>query len=173
VKIASSGLRGTLAKLKDKWRAIDPVHPFKYEFFNEQLAVASQALFDIVSILGFIAFLAAMIACLGLLGMATYTTERRMKEVGIRKVLGANDSSIVLLLSGEFLKILMIAILIAAPLSYIVNNLWLRKFPNRVDFGLGTILAGTLVLLVPGLITIASQTLRASRRNPVESLKTE
>jgi putative ABC transport system permease protein len=173
VKIASGDLREIMPKLQARWKALDPVHPFKYQFFDEQLAVTSQAIFDIVSILGFIAFLAATIACLGLLGMATYTTERRMKEVGIRKVLGAKDSGIVFLLSREFLKILLIAIAIAAPLSYIVNNLWLRKFPNRVEFGFGTVMEGVLILLLPGLIVIGSQTLRASRRNPAEALKTE
>ncbi|HZE85844.1 MAG TPA: ABC transporter permease, partial [Puia sp.] len=156
VKIASGDLRVTMTKLEAQWKKIDPIHPFRYQFFNEQLATASQALFDIVSILGFIAFLAASIACLGLLGMATYTTERRKKEVGIRKVLGAKASGIIFLLSREFLKILLIAVSIAVPLSYIVNNLWLRKFPNRVEFGAGAILEGVLILLLPGLLVIGS-----------------
>jgi putative ABC transport system permease protein len=108
-----------------------------------------------------------------MLGMATYSTERRRKEVGIRKVLGADNMSNALLLSREFLVILSIAIGLAAPLSYILNSLWLRKFPNRVEFGWGTVLLGTAVVLVLGLVTIGSQTIRASRRNPVESLKAE
>ncbi len=119
------------------------------------------------------AFIAVSIACLGMLGMATYTAERRIKEVGIRKMLGAKVSGIVLLLSKEFIRVMTIAILIAAPLSYFLNSLWLNKFPNRVSFGLGTILVGVLILLIPGLISIGSQTLRAARRNPVVALKTE
>jgi putative ABC transport system permease protein len=173
IKIASRDLRGTMAKLESRWRLIDPVHAFKYEFYDEDLAASSQGIFDVVAILGFFAVLAVTIACLGMLGMATYTTERRRKEVGIRKVLGAKNFGNALLLSREFLSILVISILIAAPLSYILNTMWLRKFPNRVEFGWGTVLMGTCVVLVLGLITIGSQTIRASRRNPVESLKME
>jgi putative ABC transport system permease protein len=173
IKIAAGDTRSTVARLENKWKIIDPVHPFKYQFFDDQLAATAQGFFDIVSILGFLAFLAITIACLGMLGMATYTTERRMKEVGIRKALGAENFGIVLMLSKEFIKILVIAILIAAPLSFILNTLWLRKFPNRVDFGLGTVLVGILFLLVLGLLTIGSQTIRASKCKPVDSLRME
>ena len=137
------------------------------------MATTHKGIFDAVSILGFISFLAITIACLGLLGMATYSAERRIKEVGIRKVMGAADSSIALLLSKEFLKMLAISICIAAPLSYFVNNFWLQMFPNRVEFGIGTVFLGVLILMVLGLITIGSQTIRASKRNPVDALKTE
>ncbi len=173
LRIATGDIRGTIAKLEDRWKAIDPFHPLKYTFFNEELAASSQGFFDLVSIIGFVAILAVIIACLGMLGMATYTTERRRKEVGIRKVLGANDFGNALLLSREFINVLVVAICIAAPLSYILNTLWLRRFPNRVDFGWGTVLLGTSVLLLLGLLTIGSQTIYASRRNPVDSLKAE
>lgn len=173
VKITSHDPMGTVARLEEKWKRIDPVHPIKYEFFDQQLASTHQGIFDVVSILGFVAFLAITIACLGLLGMATYTAERKTKEVSIRKVLGAEDLSIALLLSGEFLKMLAISICIGAPLSYFLNNLWLELFPSRVDFGAGTVLSGAMILLVLGLITIGSQTLRASKRNPVDSLKAD
>ena len=173
VRIASGDSRSVLASLDKKWKSIDPVHSFKYQFFDDQLAATSQGFFDIVSILGFMAFIAVSIACLGMLGMAVYTTERRRKEVGIRKTLGAGNARIVLLLSAAFIRVLMLAVLIAAPLSYILNNLWLRKFPNRVEFGWGTVMSGTLVLLALGLITVGSQTFRAARRNPVNALRIE
>ena len=173
VRIASRDTRSVMAALDNKWKQIDPVHSMKYDFFDQELAEESQGIFDIVSILGFIAFLAVMIACLGMLGMATYSAERRRKEVGIRKVLGAGDWRNAMLLSREFIHILLIAIAIAAPLSYMLNTLWLRKFPNRVEFGWGTVLLGTGIILVLGLLTIASQTIRASRLNPVESLRSE
>ncbi len=173
IKIASGDLSGTVARLAEKWKNIDPVHPFQYEFYDQQLAATHQGILDIVTIISFIAFLAITIACLGLLGMAIYTTERRTKEVGIRKVLGAKTFSIALLLSQSFLKMLLISIGIAAPLSYFLNNFWLQYLPNRVDFGIGTIVAGTLLLLVLGGITIGSQTIRAAQRNPVDSLRDE
>jgi putative ABC transport system permease protein len=173
VKISSTDLVGTVAMMEKKWKAIDPVHPLKYRFYDDQLVNTHQAIFDLVAILGFIAFLAIVIACLGMLGMATYTAERKKKEVGIRKVLGAADFGIALLLSKEFLKVLAIAVLVGAPLSYFVNNLWLQYFPARVEFGFATVFTGTLVLLTLGLITIGSQTISASKTNPVDSLKSE
>jgi len=173
VKVSSNELMSTVAGLEAKWKKIDPIHPFKYEFLDQQLQATHRAIFDVVSIFGFIAFLAVVIACLGLLGMATYTAERKTKEVGIRKILGAADWTIAVLLSKEFLRMLGISILIGAPFSYLVSNLWLQEFPNRVEFGIGTVLVGTAVLLVLGLITIGSQTIRASRSNPVDVLKSE
>jgi putative ABC transport system permease protein len=173
VKLSTADLVGTITGLENRWKKIDPIHPFRYEFYDDQLQSTHQGLFDVVSILGFIAFLAVVIACLGLLGMATYSAERKTKEVGIRKILGAGDMSIALLLSRGFLKMLWISICIGAPMSYFVNNLWLQKFPNRVEFGIGTVTIGVLVLLVLGFLTIGSQTVKASKTNPVKSLKSE
>jgi putative ABC transport system permease protein len=173
LKIVSTDRVGTITRLEEAWKRLDPIHPLDYQFYDEQLANTNQGFVDIVSIIGFFAFLAITIACLGLLGMATYTTERKSKEIGIRKVMGANDLNIVLLLSKGFLRMLLLSICIGAPFSYFINNLWLQHFPNRVEFGLGTVLSGTLVLFGLGLITIGSQTFRASRRDPVDSLKTE
>lgn len=173
VKIASGDLQGTLARMEQKWKTLDMVHPFTYYFFDEQLAQSHQMIGDLVSILGFISFLAIFIACLGLLGMATFSTERRMKEVGIRKILGAGEFRLIVLLSREFLTMLALSVLIAAPLSYFINNLWLEHFPNRVEFSLSTLFTGIAILVGLGLLTIGSQTLRASRSNPVDSLRSE
>jgi putative ABC transport system permease protein len=173
VQLASGDPKATIAKLEAQWKRMDAVHPFKYEFYDAQLAATNQMLVDVVYIIGFIAFLAVTIACLGMLGMATYTAERKMKEVAIRKVLGAEDFRIALLLSKGFLGILFLSVLIGAPLSYLLNNLWLQNFPNRVDFGLGTVVLGAIILLTLGVITISSQTIRASRSKPVKSLRSE
>lgn len=173
VRIADGDPIETIATLEEKWKTLDPKHEFKYDFYENELASTNLAVFDVVSVIGYIAFLAILIACLGLLGMATYITERRTKEVGIRKVLGAGEIKIVLNLSKSFLKLLVISILIAAPLSFLLNDLWLSNFPNRVDFGFGTVVIGSLLMLGLGLLTIGSQTIRAARQNPVESLKDE
>jgi putative ABC transport system permease protein len=125
----------------------------------------------VVSILGFISFLAIFIACLGLLGMTTYTAERKTKEVGIRKFLGADNFSITLLLSKGFLQMLVISVILGAPLSYFVNTMWLENFPNRVGFGIGTVALGSLVLLILGALTISSQTIRVSKAKVVDTLK--
>ena len=93
--------------------------------------------------------------------------------MGIRKVLGATEMKIVMILSKNFLKLLLISILIAAPFSYLINNLWLDNLSNRVDFGFGTVVIGSFLMLGLGLLTIGSQTIRAARQNPVHSLKDE
>lgn len=173
LKIATADLAVTIKRLENKWMSIDPLHAFEYEFYDQQLASQYRIIFDVVSVLGFIAFLAIVIACLGMLGMTTYTAQRRTKEVGIRKVLGAKNLNIAFLLSKEFLDVLLVAILIGVPLSYFINNAWLQNLPNRVVFGFGTVLLGTIILLFLGLITIGSQTLRAVRSNPVEALRYE
>ncbi|HTF17287.1 MAG TPA: ABC transporter permease [Chryseolinea sp.] len=171
VAIVGVDTERTLAGIEQQWKNIDPKHPFKYEFFDAQLAKTHQAIFDAVSIIGFIALLAIVIACLGLLGMSTYAAERRVKEIGIRKILGAESLSIAMLLSRGFLNVLLVSVAIGAPLSYLANNLWLQKLPNRVEFGVETVFSGTVILLVLGLFTIGSQTFRVSRRNPVESIR--
>src|SRR5690606_19857484 len=173
VHLASGNPMGTLAAMEEQWKTIDPVHPFTYGFYEDQLDAIYQGIFDIVSVLGFIAFLSIFIACLGMLGMATYTTERRKKEVGIRKVMGADSFKIVLLLSKGFLKILLISIFIGAPITYMINNLWLQIIPNRVEFGFGTVFLGIAVLFALGIFTVGSQTLRLASRNPVKSLRSE
>lgn len=173
LKITGADVPAAIKSLELKWKSIDPIHPFKYQFYENELASTHAGIFDVVSIVGSLAFIAITIACLGMLGMATYTTERKKKEVGIRKVLGAEVSAIVLLLSKDFLKVLVIAICIGAPLSWYMNNLWLQNFSNRAEFGFGTIITGTMLLLILGLLTIGSQTIRVSRSNPVDSLKTE
>lgn len=173
VQLATTDLMSTMSSLENQWKKIDPIHPFKYEFFDQQLQSTHHVIFDVVSILGFIAFLAVVIACLGLLGMSVYTAERKTKEVGIRKILGAQEFSIALLLSKGFLKMLLLSVFIGAPLSYFINNLWLQKLPNRVEFGVGTVLLGTVILLALGLLTIGSQTLSAAKSNPADALKME
>ncbi len=173
VKITASDVAGTLDKLAVAWHRVDPVHIFQYQFFDDQLVQVNQWMGDLASMIGFMASLAIVIACLGMLGMATYTAERRTREVGIRKVLGAGEFDLALLLSQEFLTTLLVSIAIGAPISYFVNDAWLQNFPNRVDFGLGTILWGSLLLLGLGLLTIGSQTLRAALANPVDSLRSE
>lgn len=173
VKISSSDVQATIKLLEDKWEVVDPTHPFKYQFYEDELAATHAGIFDVVSIIGFLAFIAITIACLGMLGMATYSAERKRKEVGIRKVLGAETLSIAVMLSRDFLKILAIAIFIGAPLAWFLNNLWLQNFANRAEFGFGTVFLGSTILLLLGMVTIGSQTVSVSKTNPVETLKIE
>jgi putative ABC transport system permease protein len=173
VKVISPDLIGTVSEMEQTWKRVDSAHPFKYAFFDDQLAATHRGIFDLATVLGFIAVLAIIISCLGLLGMVTYTAERKRKEVDIRKVLGAPLARIALLLSRDLITVLSLAVCIGAPLSYMLNSLWLQRFPNRVEFGVGTVVLGTLVLLALGLLTITSQVFKAAHHNPVEALKSE
>jgi putative ABC transport system permease protein len=173
VKLQTNNVASVMNALSNKWKSIDPVHPLQYEFYDETLANTNKGIFDLVSVIGFLAFLAITIACLGLLGMAIYTTERRTKEIGIRKVLGATEWSLNFMLSKEFLIMLGLAIVIAAPLAFLLNNYWLNFMVVRDELSFGTILFGSFILLLLGLLTIIPQTFKIAKSNPVKSLRTE
>ena len=105
--------------------------------------------------------------------MATYSTRTRQKEIGIRKVFGADVNHIVLLVSRSYLWLMLIAALIGGTIAYLANNLWLQYLSKSVDFGIGTILAGVFLVVSAGLLTISSQTLKAAQTRPAEILKNE
>jgi putative ABC transport system permease protein len=170
---AAGDLKTIVSDIEKTWASIDPAHPIEYSFFDEQTKSTFQMLTDIISIVGFFAFMSITIACLGLLGIATFTVERRVKEVGVRKVMGAGEVAITLLLSKGFLKMLVISIAIASPLVYYINNIWLQNFANRIDYGFGIIFTGSLIMLLLGIFTIGTQTMRASKSNPVDTLRME
>jgi putative ABC transport system permease protein len=156
------------------WAKVNPSLQVDYKNFYEEVHRIYDVFFgDLVSILGVIAFLAITISCLGLLGMATYTTETRIKEISIRKVLGCSAGNLIYLLSKGFVTILLIAIVIAVPAAYFINNLWLEQLAYHVSVDFLTIALGIILLLVFSGLTIGSQTWRAVFVNPVENLKGE
>lgn len=173
VRVLPTDIRKTMDDLNNRWGVIDPMRPMEARFLEDQLNTSLQVFVDIFKVFGFLTFLAIFIALLGLLGMAVFTAESRIKEVGIRKVLGANLGQLIFLLSKGFLQLLIVAIVIAVPLAYFGNNLWLQNFANQVPIDAGVFLAGIAIMLVLGLIVVISQTLKAATSNPVDSLKDE
>lgn len=173
IRISKERWEEVIPVLENEWRGIDQLHPFKAYLYDEQLTVANLWMSDLGSIIGFISILAIVISCLGLLGMAVYQTERRIKEIGVRKVLGGSTAHLTYLLSSSFIKMLFIAVLIGTPISYFINNLWLQNLPNRVDLDFGTLFIGALGLLLLGLLSISFQVVKVSHQNPVESLRDE
>ena len=171
IKITGNNVGGTVNFLEKKWKEIDKVHPLNYRFFDQQLAKANAIFGDILSIVGFVAFLAISISSLGLLGMATYAAETRRKEIGIRKVLGAEVKGLLILLSRGFITLLIIATIIAIPLGYLINNIWLENFAYRIHLGPAIFLTGISVVFVIGFLTIGSQTLKAALTNPAAILR--
>jgi putative ABC transport system permease protein len=156
------------------WASVNPGLKADYTEVESEINKFYDIVFgDLVKVLGFISFLAIVISCLGLLGMATYATETRIKEISIRKVLGSSGAALVLLLSKGFMNMLGIAIILGVPLAYFVNNLWLNFIAYRTEVNIGVIAFGVLVLAFFGIVTIGSQTLRATLVKPVENLKNE
>ena len=156
------------------WAKVNPSLKVDYkDFYGEVHKIYDIFFGDLVSILSVIAFLAITISCLGLLGMATYATETRIKEISIRKVLGSSDGSLIYLLSKGFVSMLLIAIVIAVPAAYFLNNLWLEQMAYHVSVDVVTIAIGITTLIIFGVVTIGSQAWRAIYIKPVENLKSE
>jgi putative ABC transport system permease protein len=161
-----------MAGIRNAWVRIQPQTPFEGTWYAEALA-ERQGARGTVSMLGFLAFMSITIACLGLLGMVIYQTETRRKEIGIRKVMGASVAVIVRLLSARFLRLVLIAGLIALPLGYLLGMMFLQVFPTRVSPGLTGPLFAFVGLFFAALLTIGSQVVRMAKANPVRSLRSE
>jgi len=173
VRIRPEEVAGTLAALEQTWNRLSPAWPFEYSFMDESLDALYRADEKVGQIFGSFAAIAVAIASLGLLGLAAFTAERRTKEIGIRKVLGASVSGVVALLSKEFLQLVVLANLIAWPVAYFAAKKWLEEFAYRIDLGLTAFLLAAATALVIAFVTVSLQALKAALTNPVESLRYE
>lgn len=173
VKVSGQNPTQTLASLESAWKEVNPDSKFSYKYMDQELLFLHQVLGDVISIIGLISFLAIFVSCLGLLGMAMYTAQTRVKEIGIRKALGSSIPQIIYLLSKGFLKLLGLAILLAVPAAYFINNLWLNFFASKVSIGVIPIGIGVSSILLISLGIILSQSYRAAVVNPIESLRSE
>lgn len=170
----SGDYQAAIATIESAWNKVNPSLKVDHKVFEDEIRGFYQLIFgDIVNVVGVISAIAIIISCLGLLGMATYATETRIKEISIRKVLGASNNTLILLLSKGFLKLLLLSIVIAVPSAYFLNNLWLELIAYHTTFDMTVILLGVFILLLFGILTIGSQTLRATYVNPVDNLKGE
>lgn len=173
-KIHSDDLPETMSRIEAAWNKIDRVHPFKAKFYDEAIEDAYSELSSMIKIIGFLSFLAISIASMGLLGMVVFTTETRLKEISIRKVMGATSGSLIYLLSRGFLLLLSISAFIALPVTYyFFENVVLTNFPYHTPVQLAELFVGLLAVLVIAFLMIGSQTLRAARSNPAKVLKSE
>jgi putative ABC transport system permease protein len=173
LRIKPGNVQGTVAGIEKQWQQLVPQRPFVYTFLDESFNRQYQADLRFGQVFGVFAGLAIFIACLGLFGLATFTAGQRTKEISIRKVLGASVGSIVGLLSRDFIRLVLLATLIATPVAWYAMNRWLAHFPYRVPVGPGVfVLAGTVALLV-ALVPIGWQSAKASLVNPVKWLRNE
>jgi putative ABC transport system permease protein len=175
VKIVSTDMASTLAEMESSWKKIAGEKKFMARFFDDEIKEAYVVYFSMIKICGFLGFLAISISCLGLLGMVVFTVENRMKEVGVRKVLGATAWSITVVLSRDFVRLMGIAAFIAIPIAYVFyEKLYLEtQRYYHINIGILEITISLLITVFLGLATILSQTVRAARVNPVETLRYE
>jgi ABC-type antimicrobial peptide transport system permease subunit len=174
LKVSSSDWAATLSSIESVWKKIDKVHPMQASFYNEQIEQAYRQFSVMVTVIGFVAFLAICIASMGMFGMVVFTTETRLREISIRKVLGANERALIYLLSKGFIILLVIAACIALPVTYVFfEQVVLRQFAYHDSMGVVDIFLGACIIGALALIMIGSQTIRTARSNPAEVLKAE
>jgi putative ABC transport system permease protein len=173
LKVKSEDLVRTVKEVEDIWRKFAPHRPFLYSFLDQDFNRQYQSDFIFRKLFTTFSCLAIFIACLGLLGLATYTAQQRTKEIGIRKVLGAEVTNIVMLLSKDFIMLVAVSILIATPVSWYYMNEWLQGFAYRMDIQPWIFVLAGLVAVAIALFTISFQSLRSAHMNPVSSLRSE
>ncbi len=173
IRLSSDKIQSHIEKLQSLYKTYFTNNPFEYFFadenFNKQYITEQQysRLFTTASVW------AIIIACLGLFGLATYTVESRTKEIGVRKVLGASVFSISQLLSKDFIKLVLVAIVIASPIAWYVMHKWLQDFAYRIHISWWVFVLTAIVVIVAALATVCSQAIRAAIANPVKSLRTD
>jgi putative ABC transport system permease protein len=173
VRINTANTANTIAQIKNRWQAIAANKPFDYSFMDEQFNNLYTGEQQTGRLSVTFSILAIVIACLGLFGLVTYAAEQRTKEIGIRKVLGANVQNILAMLSKDFLKMVIISIVIAFPIAGWVMTKWLQDFAYRVNISWWVFGFAALVTIVIALLTISFQAIKAAIANPVKSLRTE
>jgi len=172
-KIEAGRERETIEQLQQFYQEYNPGFPFAYQFLDQDYQTLYAAEQRVSTLSKYFAALAILISCLGLFGLATFTAERRLKEIGIRKILGATDLGIVRLLSGDFTKMVLVAIVIALPISFFIAKNWLEGFAYRIDLEWWFFAGAGLLALLIAWFTVGLQTVKAARVNPTECLKDE
>lgn len=173
VKIKTADVRHLIADIKTKWDTYNTGIPFSYQFLDDTYAQLYSSEEHVGIIFTTFSIIAVIIACLGLFGLAAFMIRRRVKEIGIRKVLGASPLAITVMLSREFLKLIVIASLLSFPITWYAMNKWLQDFAYRISIPWWVfILAGGIALSV-AVLTISYQSIKAALANPVKSLRSE
>jgi putative ABC transport system permease protein len=173
IKISSADIQQTVNFIKTKWDLINPAYPFEYSFLDNDIEELYRAEIRMGNIFIYFTFLAVFIACLGLFGLVSFTAQQRTKEIGIRKVLGATVQNIVLIISKDFIFLVLISNIFAWPAAYYILNKWLQNFAYRVDIGIFAFVISTLLALIIAFATVSFQSVKSAYSDPVDSLKYE
>jgi len=172
-KVSTANINQLIAQVQSKWKSMAPGLPFSYRFLDESFDEMYRNEQRVGKIALVFSVLAIFIACLGLFGLATFIAEQRTKEIGIRKVLGASVQGIVQMLSKDFMKLVAIAFVFAAPVAWYFMHKWLQDFAYRINISWWIFAAAGLTALLIALVTVSFQAIRAAITNPVKSLRTE
>ncbi|HMH20876.1 MAG TPA: ABC transporter permease [Puia sp.] len=171
---ARAGNIGQVVKAaQTAWKKFDPNEPFEYNFLDDQFQKNYEADNRLAGIVGYFTVIAILISCLGLFGLAAFSAEQRTKEIGVRKVLGASVNTIVSLLSVDFLKLILVSVVIASPIAWWVMNKWLQGFAYRQPLDWMIFVYTALIAVLIGIFTIGFQSVKAALANPVKSLRSE
>ncbi|MFC1565153.1 ABC transporter permease [candidate division KSB1 bacterium] len=173
LNLSTENIANTMSAVENKWREIELGRPFEYYFLDEYFDRQYRAEEKLGGIIRAFAVFALFIGCLGLFGLASFTTEQRTKEIGVRKVLGSNVISIVYLLCREFVILILIANVIAWPSAYFIMKNWLKNFPYQTAFGLDIFLTAGFLAIAIAVLTVTYQSVKAAYSNPVNSLRYE
>ncbi|HEU4634400.1 MAG TPA: FtsX-like permease family protein, partial [Flavisolibacter sp.] len=173
VHAKTANIPALLTQLQKTWATLNPNEPFEYSFLDEDFQKNYDTENRRAAMVDFFTMIAILISCLGLFGLATFSAEQRTKEIGIRKVLGASVTDVVRLLSKDFLRLVLIALVVAAPVGWYFMSKWLQDFAYRIHISWWIFFIAGLFALVIAFFTIASQAVRAALSNPVKNLRTE
>jgi putative ABC transport system permease protein len=172
-RVSTQNLDATIGFMRNVWKKFDSHYPFFYQFFDEDFDSLYRSELRIGTIVRYFSVLAVFISCLGLFGLAAFMAERRTKEIGIRRILGASSMGIVALLSKEFAKCVLVSNVIAWPVAYLIMNKWLVNFAYRTGINAGIFLGAAGLTLGIALLTVSFQSVKAAAANPADSLRYE
>ncbi len=173
IRLSDTNPAGAVQAVRDIWSVAIPDYPLNFEYVDERIDNMYRGELRMGQLFRYFTILATVIAALGLYGLSSFIAERRRREIGIRKVMGSSVLRVVVLLSSEFLYLVLIALLIGSPLSYLYLNNWLKDFPYRIDIGAGVFIIVGLAALVISLLTVSFQSYRAASTNPAYAIRRE
>jgi putative ABC transport system permease protein len=173
VRLEAGGINNKINEIESMWKEMAPGEPFDFTFLDENFDAMFQSEKQLGDIFIIFTSLAVFIACLGLFGLATFIAEQRSKEIGIRKAMGASVTSVVLLLTQEFTKLVLVAIVLAVPAVIFLMNWWLENFAYKTDIGVLSFVIGGLGALIIAWLTVSYQSIRAAIANPTKALRYE
>ena len=173
VRIKTNQLEAGLETIENTWAKFDPTHPLTYTFFDQTYGKLYDAEKRLGKLVGYFTFIGIFIACLGLFSLAAFMTEQRIKEIGIRKVMGASVKSITFMLAKDLVLLVLVGIIIAIPTGYYTMQQWLGDFAYRINISAGIFVVAALGILTIAILSVGYKVVRAGMSNPVDSLRVE